>query len=357
MDLIPNLYKRLQGLCSRKRSRTPSKSEKLIKLKRNSRISPSSARKGLSACKSSVIYSASHLPLTAKHLYKELVHDPTSLSNIKSVVSLLSDVHSQADRYLHSCMEKKYSISTHRLSNTSYTVKKKEAKLEKFLNAKDAKEITTHDIQVLWTSLETHQDDEVFSQISEYRVTYKDVKKLAPGRWLNDEIINSYLKLCKTTENIMIFNTYFYQTLETMQKTQWDKVKLQRILRRAGLDKITAKAYLILPVNLNQMHWVVASINNSAKVIEFYDSMDGSSMEKVCGLLEILLETLGIEAYDWESIATPRQDNGYDCGLFAIKTIQALAKNENFQFNGGDMKYYRKIMLAEIKEGKLFVDY
>ena len=105
------------------------------------------------------------------------------------------------------------------------------------------------------------------------------------------------------------------------------------------------------------MHWVVASLNNSSKVIEFYDSMDGNSMEKVCGLLEILLGKLEIEPYDWECIATPKQNNGYDCGLFAIKTMQCLAKNANFHFTNADMKYYRKIMLVEIKEGRLFVDY
>ena len=80
-------------------------------------------------------------------------------------------------------------------------------------------------------------------------------------------------------------------------------------------------------------------------------------MEPVCSLLEKLLELLEIDPYDWEAIAVPLQVNSYDCGVFVIKIIQALAKNLPFNFSAADMKYYRKIMLAELKQGRLFVDY
>ena len=357
MDLIPNLYKCLQGCCSRKRSRSPYKSENLISLQRKSRFASTFSRLHTSNSKSPVIFSDSHPPLTAKELYNQLVHDPTSLSSIKSVVSLLSDVHQQADTYLNSHLKKKYTIAKHEISRGPRIRNQSCSNLQLFLEEHEVTEITEQEILTIWGSLASHNDEDIFSQVGDYKITYKDARGIAPGNWIKDKIINPYLKLCKTDPHIVIVNADFYRTLETMQKTQWDLVKLKRILRRAGLDKLTSKPYVILLVNLNQMQWVVACLNNSAKVIEFYDSMDGSSMEKVCGLLEILLEKLDIEAYDWECMASPKQNNGYDCGIFALKTIQCLAKNASFQFTDADMEYYRKIMLAEIKEGKLFVDY
>ena len=74
--------------------------------------------------------------------------------------------------------------------------------LQLFLEEHEVIGITEQEILSLWDSLSSHNNEETFSQISEYKITYKDAGKLAPGCWLNDEIINSYLKLCKIDPNI-----------------------------------------------------------------------------------------------------------------------------------------------------------
>ena len=58
----------------------------------------------------------------------------------------------------------------------------------------------------------------------------------------------------KKDSNVAIMNTYFYQTLETMENTKWDVDKLKRILKKAGLDPFFSKSYIIIPININSSH-------------------------------------------------------------------------------------------------------
>ena len=141
-----------------------------------------------------------------------------------------------------------------------------------------------------------------------------------------------------------------------MDQTTWDLEKLSEIINNSNLATLTSKNYLIIPANINQTHWVVIVLNNKAKTIEYYDSLGTRNMDKICGIIERFLEAMGMEAYDWEGMNVPRQQNSHDSWIFALKIVQALAGNLEFSFNAEDMKYYRKVMLAELRDGKIYVE-
>jgi sentrin-specific protease 1 len=56
---------------------------------------------------------------------------------------------------------------------------------------------------------------------------------------------------------------------------------------------------------------------------------------------------------------TPQQDNGSDCGVFSVQTLDALArgkdltKPEEWEFGATNMPYIRDLMIYEIGQQKL----
>lgn len=69
-----------------------------------------------------------------------------------------------------------------------------------------------------------HFDEDVVidNEKANYRVTKGSLKRLSPGKWFNDEIINAYISLINKREqemnlgSVFTFNTYFYTMLESM---------------------------------------------------------------------------------------------------------------------------------------------
>lgn len=107
------------------------------------------------------------------------------------------------------------------------------------------------------------------------QVDSNSLVRLRPGQWLNDDVINFYLELIKTRSkdqggNVSSMNTFFYQKLS---KDGYQSVR--RWTKRLKLD-IFSLDKLLIPINIQNMHWVCAVINFSARRIEYYDSMSDS---------------------------------------------------------------------------------
>lgn len=50
----------------------------------------------------------------------------------------------------------------------------------------------------------------------------------------------------------------------------------------------------------------------------------------------------------------PKQENGFDCGVFACQTLEALSRGEEeFTFSQSNMPQLRKRMIREICDGQL----
>lgn len=349
MDNSRSIIEYIKNFCPRKRSRSPNREENFVRLPRKPMNSYSPFK---SAHKSTIVlHPDTHYPYSPKYLLRALSDDTRSVENLQRVLKALTQVKKTSDRQLEIISQQIYKV---RKNNGTQQVK--ESGFDLFLEDMRVVGITKEEIKNLWEKVQSKDDTEFFAQVYEVRLVYLDAKSLRMGKEVNDEIIDAYINLIRKEEDVHIFKTHFFQYLETMNQTVWNTQELFKIISDLGLEKITDKNYLIIPANISPNHWVVLLINNKTKTIEYYDSLGTRSMEKICGIIEKFLEALDIEPYDWEGMEVPRQQNSYESWIFALKTVQALAGNFDFRFNAENIQYYKKIMLAELRDGKVYVE-
>ncbi|KAI0034931.1 hypothetical protein K488DRAFT_76942 [Vararia minispora EC-137] len=210
----------------------------------------------------------------------------------------------------------------------------------------------------------------------------QDLARLRPGQWLNDEIINFYGALIlarsdarKSQSNGALangnghadkgkgkvldchyFNSFFWTK---MVNEGYEKSRLNKWTKKFD---IFAKDVVLIPVNHHNTHWTGAAINFREKRIESYDSMGAKN--KI--VFEVLREYLDAEHRDkkkkpfdftrWQDhapVTTPRQENGYDCGVFTCRFLEMLSRGQDFNFSQRDIPYLRRRMIWEIIHGEL----
>jgi sentrin-specific protease 1 len=119
------------------------------------------------------------------------------------------------------------------------------------------------------------------------KLSGRDIHRLQPGSWLNDEIINYYnlmvrerslrpetmvnSRTTRTTAKefprVHVFNTFFYSLLSSRGYPgvrRWTKKAKVNLFE---MDRV------IIPINKGGLHWVLCVINVTQKRIEYYDSL------------------------------------------------------------------------------------
>jgi len=187
------------------------------------------------------------------------------------------------------------------------------------------------------------------------------MQTLRRGQWINDEIINYFLKNClaKRDEKLCakqpgrkrshFFNSFFVQTMFD-EKNNNDRLRGKynyKNVKRWG-KKVPGKdvfnlRYVVCPINLDNLHWTSAVIFVEEKRIQYYDSMGGTDWKKLEGLLQYLKDEYRakkgeeLDADEWELVActrdTPRQRNGFDCGVFTCMFCDFISKDCPLVFN------------------------
>lgn len=227
------------------------------------------------------------------------------------------------------------------------------------------------------------------------QVADKDISRLRPHQWLNDEIINFYGQLILSRSksqkensasipadrhinglvngikgkgkaeaagrellDVHYFSTFFWPKLTG---DGYDKGRLAKWTKKFDLF---SKDVILIPVNHNNAHWTAAAINFRKKRIQSYDSM-GTARPEVHKALRKYLDDEHRNKkkkpfdftgwVDWIDEKTPQQENGYDCGVFTCQFLQALSRGEehDFGFTQVDMPYLRRRMIWEIANAKL----
>ena len=66
------------------------------------------------------------------------------------------------------------------------------------------------------TILAPKDEELTICKVGDINIKYKDIIKLKPGTWLNDELVNAYVKLLPTNKGkYFIHNSFFYTKLES----------------------------------------------------------------------------------------------------------------------------------------------
>jgi len=167
------------------------------------------------------------------------------------------------------------------------------------------------------------------------------MQTLGPRIWLNDEVINYFLKNCLKSHDIKIcakepgrrwshfFNSFFVQTTMFNEKNRNKKLRGKYNYEKVkswsknvpGKDIFNLK-YRFFPINIKNMHWTVAVIFMEAKRIQYYDSMGKTDWAKLEGLLQYVKDEYRVkngkemdemDAMEWKLVSckmdTPRQEN------------------------------------------------
>lgn len=176
-------------------------------------------------------------------------------------------------------------------------------------------------------------------------ISEQDVSLLNPGEFLNDSIIEFYLKclalrILQRDPRFYFFNSFFYKTLSnSMEATSVDK-----ILKWTKKVDIFSKEYIIVPIN-ESLHWILAIIcfpgTADKTQILIFDSLGRPSHATVCNNLRKFLE-LEWNAKHFQSsqekrlftpkqipshaISAPQQDNYCDCGIFVLHYAEMFCR-------------------------------
>ncbi|KAL6941869.1 hypothetical protein ACO0QE_003030 [Hanseniaspora vineae] len=183
-------------------------------------------------------------------------------------------------------------------------------------------------------------------------ITKRDFKTLTPGRWLNDTVIEFYMKHIEAeNKKTVCFNSFFFTALSQRGHkgvARWMKRKKADICQ---LDKI------FVPINVGQSHWVLGMIDIKNKKIVYTDSLCSSINEGVFSTLKILQNYVIEESggkigkdFELELVSCPQQPNGFDCGIFVFMNSLYLSKNLPLTFEPHESTNMRKYV------GKLILD-
>ncbi|KAL3762313.1 hypothetical protein ACHAW5_006313 [Stephanodiscus triporus] len=220
---------------------------------------------------------------------------------------------------------------------------------------------TAEEQTVVEDALKDGPPKEILAKQGADSVQRGSMQTLCRGQWLNDEVINYFLKNCLmrrdekmcTTDTSRrrshFFNSFFIQTMfdekskdpELRGRYNFDNVK-NWSKKVPGGDIFNLK-YIVCPINIDDTHWTSAVIFMEDKRIQYYDSMGGTDWSKLEGLLKYVKDEYSakngkeLDVTEWELVSctsdTPRQKNGYDCGVFTCMFADFISKDCQLLFN------------------------
>ena len=212
------------------------------------------------------------------------------------------------------------------------------------------------------------------------------LRRLRPGKWLNDELMSFYithlshreLELCRQDPNRLrcfFFKAYFFTKLMREARgvtPHYDYDQVSTWTNSVPGANIFHLDRLFIPVNIDNGHWalVVTSFGTRSRerpTIEYYDSGTGRHAQYY---MDIMLRYLGDEwrrlhpggvEFDssaWTRIhaAAPTQENGYDCGVFTLYFADYLSRGEPLSLTQSDMEAYRERIALEVFRDRRTVD-
>ena len=196
--------------------------------------------------------------------------------------------------------------------------------------------------------------------------------------WLNDEIISGYLQAVVdyghramghprgAKPRMHAFNPFFYTTLK---ERGYDAVKRWSTRAKIGGTDLKNVEYVFIPCNPSKTHWTLVVVSPVRKTIEVFDSMHGSSFDKVETTKKWLRGELGRSYVDseWTVVEDaaypgrgkgPAQNNANDCGVFTVTTAKMIVLGvDPMAVSAGDMPLQRRCLVAELLNGGFSGDF
>ncbi|KAG8527526.1 uncharacterized protein KY384_007678 [Bacidia gigantensis] len=196
--------------------------------------------------------------------------------------------------------------------------------------------------------------------------------------WLNDTMIDAYMQLIVGYENkrqghkrnerpkVYAWNSYFYKSL---RDNGYGSVARFAQKRNFGGQALLQMDYIFIPVNATGNHWTMAIVSPRRRTIEYFDSFHGTSGPHIRIIKSWLKGELGksYEESEWTVVEQqglkgrgggPAQNNGSDCGVFAVTTAKMVTLGvDPMAVSADDMPLQRRRIVAEVINGSFDGDF
>ena len=207
-------------------------------------------------------------------------------------------------------------------------------------------------------------------------LTVSDFRLLVGERWLNDELMNSFVALLNHRAKLLcsssvggtaartlaprtyVFNTFFFSRLiERAGFYDYNGVRTWGF--KNGLN-IGAVDLVMMPVNVGNLHWVLVVIDLQARRFQYFDSMHGGGASSILStarrwLTDEVAARLGEDVSqswkieEWEGVmdvGLPRQSDGGSCGVFVLAAADCFSLGASLCFSQEDMPVLRQRVSA-----------
>ncbi|XP_042495931.1 probable ubiquitin-like-specific protease 2B isoform X2 [Macadamia integrifolia] len=199
----------------------------------------------------------------------------------------------------------------------------------------------------------------------------RDVELLQPETFINDTIIDFYVKYLKNKiksedkHRFHFFNSFFFRKLADLDKdpssASEGRAAFLRVRKWTRKVDLFEKDYIFIPVNFN-LHWSLIVICHPGEVVSFKDEDIEKSPKVPCILhmdsikgshkgLKNLIQSYLLE--EWkekkkessEDVSTkfsnlrfvplelPQQENSFDCGLFLLHYVELFLEEAPVDFS------------------------
>ena len=157
------------------------------------------------------------------------------------------------------------------------------------------------------------------------------------------------------------FNSFFMERLlVTNQEYRFDNVRRWT----SKLDDLRLYHRLLFPINFNNHHWTLGAVDFVRKEVVYYDSLRGEGSQYTEALLHWVKDIFHFYDYapaeDWSfwqkrvSMEGPRQNDGYNCGVFVTMYADYLSDDLPFTFTTSDVHlYFRTKIGTDILRGQV----
>ncbi|XP_050260701.1 probable ubiquitin-like-specific protease 2A isoform X3 [Quercus robur] len=202
-------------------------------------------------------------------------------------------------------------------------------------------------------------------------ISKRDIELLQPERFINDTIIDFYIKHLKNKiqpgeeHRYHFFNSFFFRKLADLDKDPSSacegRAAFQRVRKWTRKVNLFTKDYIFIPVNYS-LHWSLIVICYPGEVDNFKDE-DIENLPKVPCILHMdsirgshrglknLFQSYLCE--EWKerhgqtaaevsskflhlrfvSLELPQQENSFDCGLFLLHYVELFLEEAPINFN------------------------
>ena len=220
--------------------------------------------------------------------------------------------------------------------------------------------LTPSEEATISSALGAGEANEVLTRLGNIWLTRYDMRTLRPRAWLNDEVLNMFLKLLEALRDAQHFylaSTAFYARLKPGGPSgDYTFANVQRWTKNCNIQTLNM---VLVPIHIfwhgeGAKHWVIAAVDLEQLVFEYYDSLRGGDGEDIFQTLKRWLVDVGavseanISRLQYKEGHGPQQRNGSDCGLFVAYYAFCRVARRPIDFDQGLMHYLRRLMVLQL---------